>query len=50
MWPQILHIGHICQLVHVHILDNYVSIYASYEATAINNVTSSTGKHTFSHY
>ena len=38
---------HICQLVHLHISDNYVSICASYELNANNSVTTSTGIHTF---
>ena len=38
---------HICQLLHVHIGDNYVSIYISYELTAINKFTRNTGIHTF---
>ena len=39
--------AYICQLLHVHISDYYVNIYASYELTAINNVTQSTGIHAF---
>ena len=35
------HICNICQLVHMHLSDNHVSIYASYKLTAI------TGIHTF---
>ena len=38
---------HICQLVHVQMPDNYISIYTSYEPTAINNVARDTGIHTF---
>ena len=38
---------HIFQLPPVHIWDNQVSIYTSYELTAINNLTRSTGIHTF---
>ena len=37
---------HICQLLHVQIYDNYVSISTSYE-NAINSVTMTTGMHTF---
>ena len=37
----------LCQLVHVHIWDNYVSMYVSYRPLAIYNVTRNTGKHTF---
>ena len=36
----------ICQLLHVHIPENYASTYTLYELTAINNVTKSTGIHT----
>ena len=42
------HIWHICQLLDAHISDNYVSIYASYELTAITNVTRSTCIYIFS--
>ena len=38
---------HICQLIHVHIGDNYVSIYTSHEPNAISNMTRSTGVNTF---
>ena len=41
------HICHICQLGHVQISDNYVSMYATYEHHAINNVTTNTGIHPF---
>ena len=41
--PQMPYICHIYQLLNVHIYDNYVSIYASYELSAINNMTWSTG-------
>ena len=44
--PQMPNICHICQLVHVHISDNQVSIYTSCELAAINCVTTSTGIHT----
>ena len=44
--PQMPFICHICQLLHMHIWYNYVSIYTSYELNAINNVNSSTGIHT----
>ena len=44
---KIIHINYLCQLVHVHICDNYVSIYASYEVTAINSMTRGTGIQTF---
>ena len=36
-----------CQLVHVHIRYIYVSIHASYEPTAINNVNMNSDIHTF---
>ena len=36
---------HVSQLVHVYIWDNSVSIYTSYDATAINSVMTSTGMH-----
>ena len=36
-----------CQFVHVHIWENYVSRYASYEPNTINNVTRNTGIHNF---
>ena len=45
--PQIPHICQICKLVYVHIWDNYISIYASYELTIINYVTGTTGRHKF---
>ena len=38
---------HICQLLHMYICNNYISIYTSYELNAINNVTKSTCIHTF---
>ena len=38
---------HIFQLLFVQISDNNVRIYASYQLTAINNVTTSTGIYTF---
>ena len=41
------HICHTCQLLHVQISDISVSIYTSYELTAINNVTKSTAIHNF---
>ena len=41
------HINHMCSLVHVHIWDNYVSIYASYEPSAISNVSRNTDIHNF---
>ena len=37
----------LCKLVYVPIWGNYVSIYASYELNAINNVTRCTGIHRF---
>ena len=40
-------ICHICKIVNVQISHNYFSIYTSYEFTAINNVTRSTGILTF---
>ena len=45
--PHICYISHICQLVQVHIWNNYVSIYISYGPTAINNVTRNMGTHNF---
>ena len=45
--PQIPHIRHVCQLVHVHITDSYVSTYASCKLNAINNVTSMTDINSF---
>ena len=36
-------IYHICQLLQVHIWDNYVNLYTSYELTAIDSVTAGTG-------
>ena len=42
-----LHISDICQLVHMQISNHYISIDALYEPTAINNVASNTGMHTF---
>ena len=47
--PQMPFNCHTCQLLHVHIWDNQVSIYTSYELNAINSVTRSTGIRT-SHY
>ena len=41
----IVHISHICQLLHVYIWDYYISIYTSYVLTAINNVTRSSHIH-----
>ena len=38
---------HICQLLHVQIEENYVSIYNSHESMAIKNETRSTGICTF---
>ena len=38
---------HTCQLLHVQVSDNYVSIYASYELNASNNVTNNTAIHIF---
>ena len=38
------HICYISQLIYVHKWDNNVSIYTSYELTAIKNVTTSTGR------
>ena len=35
------------QFVHVHISDNYVSTYTSYQLKTFNNVTKSTGIHAF---
>ena len=43
--PKMLHISHIWKLVHMHIGINYVSIYVSYELTAINSMTTCTGIH-----
>ena len=43
------YICHVCQFLHVHISDNYVSIYTSYELTAINNMTRRISIYT-SHY
>ena len=40
-------ICHICQWLYFHIWDSYISIYVPYELTVINNVTTSTGIHTF---
>ena len=40
------HPAHI-HLVHMHILQNYVSINASNKSTAINSVMRNTGTHTF---
>ena len=40
-------IFHIGQLHHVQISDTFITIYASYELTAINNVTRIIGTHTF---
>ena len=45
---QMPHICQICQLLHVQIYDNYVSIYTSYHLTAMNNVTRITGIYTSS--
>ena len=42
-----LQICHICQILHVHILDYYITTYTSYELGAFNNVIRSTGIHTF---
>ena len=36
---QIPYMCHICQCLHVQIWDSHVSIYTSYELSAINNVT-----------
>ena len=36
-----------CQLVFVHMSDNYVHIYTKYELTVINNMTTNTGIHSF---
>ena len=41
------HMCQMCQLLYVHILGNQFSIYTLCELTAINNVTMSTGIHTF---
>ena len=38
---------HIYQVVHSQIWENYVSLHASYELTSINNMTMSTGIHTY---
>ena len=40
---QIPHIYHICQLPHVHISDNYVRTYPSYELNVINNMARNIG-------
>ena len=45
--PQMPHVCHICQLLYVQILDQYISIYNSYKLNAINSVTKSTGLFTF---
>ena len=45
--PQKPHTYHICQILHVMISKNCVSIYTSYELNAMNNVTRSTGIHVF---
>ena len=37
--PLMCHISHMCQLHHVHILDNYVSMYALYKLNTIYHVT-----------
>ena len=39
--------SHVCQLLHLQIWDNYVSLSTLYELNAINNVTMTTGMHTF---
>ena len=41
------HICHICQLLYVHILDNYARIYISYDLNVINTVIKSTAVYTF---
>ena len=38
---------YVCQLLHVQISDHYVSMYTSYELSAIKYVTKSTGIHNF---
>ena len=47
---QMSHICHICQLVHTQIGDNYVSIYASFQLTAINKVTRRPGALLYTHF
>ena len=44
---QMPYICHICQLFTMYMGDICVSIYTSYQLTPINNVTRSTGIHTF---
>ena len=43
----IYHMSHMCQLLHVDICDNYVSIYLSYEPNATTKVIRNTDIHTF---
>ena len=41
---------HICQLLHVQILDNYISIYTSYKLILINTLTINTAIYAFLTY
>ena len=48
MWQQQMSLKyHICKIAHVQIGENYVSIYGSYDLSAITSVTWVTGLHIF---